>query len=598
MSETELSLRQKLRAVRRIVEYRPVFTALIVLSSFLVALLEGIGISFIVPIIELLQSDGSPGTEAEGATYVFVQVYQLLGVPFTLSFVVLGVVFVMLIRYASSFAVDWSRTLLTIRYLRDLQSTAFDRVLGARVEYFDEKGADDILNAIVTQIPYASDTINQVVDLFQRTLLVLMYLAIAFYLAPWLTLSAVVLLGGVTYLSRSVVEPGYAIGDRIADANERIQSWVQAGTQGIREVKLFQMTEEIARNFDGAIEQLSTASISLHRNEAFVENVHQFLSAVIIFGLIFAGHRYASLSLGSLGVFLFAMFRLAPQVSGLVHQTYRIEGTLPHFVRTHEFVAEMETYEKDDDGNRPAPDTIDSIAFHDVSFSYRNSEAVLRDLSFRIDRDDFVAFVGQSGAGKSTIVSLLVRFYEPDSGRITADGTPVTEFNLESWRSKFAIVRQQPFLFNDTLRYNLTIGNRNVSDERLDRVCRIARVSEFYDDLPDGYDTVLGDDGVQLSGGQRQRVALARALLRDAEILILDEATSDLDSDIERQVHRGIESMEAEYTIITIAHRLSTVTDADRIYTIEDGQVVQQGTHETLIDRDGVYSRLYSLQSS
>lgn len=598
MSETDISPRQKTWAILRIARYRPLFTSLIGVGSFLVAVVEGIGLSFIIPIIELLQSNGNPRAEAEGATYVFVQVYQLLGIPFTLGFIVLGVVLVISVRYTSSFVVDWLRTMLTIQYLRDLQLTAFDQVLDARVSYFDQTGTDDILNAIVTQIPHASDTINQVVDIFRNMLLILMYLVIAFYLAPLLAVATIVLFGGVTYVSRFIVEPGYAIGDRVADANERIHSMVQAGTQGIRDVKLFQMNQEIYDNLADATEQFSTAAITLHRNNAFIQNFHQFLSAVTIFLLVFAGHRFTTLSMSSLGMFLFAMFRLAPQISSLVHLVYKIEGNLPHFVRTHEFVEEMKRYEKANSGDRPAPRSITSIEFRDVAYSYPNSETVLRDLSLEIQRNDHVAFVGHSGAGKSTIVSLLTRFYEPDSGRITADGTPIAEFELESWRSKFAIIRQQPFLFNDTLRYNLTIGNRDVPDEELDRVCRIARVSEFYDDLPNGYETVLGEDGVQLSGGQRQRVALARALLRDAEILILDEATSDLDSDIERQVHRAIESMENEYTIISIAHRLSTVTDADRIYTLADGRVVQQGTHEELVDCAGIYSRLYSLQSS
>ncbi|MFP8952152.1 ABC transporter ATP-binding protein [Natrialbaceae archaeon A-arb3/5] len=598
MSDPDLSTREKVRAILQIARYRPLFTILIVFGSFAVALLEGIGLSFIIPIVELLQEGGDPTEVSGGALDVFVQVYAVLGIPFTLEFVVVGAIGIMMTRYISSFLVAWLREMLTVQYLRDLQLAAFDNTLGARIEYFDKKGSDTILNAIVTQVPYAGMTINQLIGLFERSLLVLMYLAIAFYLAPVLTLFAIVILGGITYASRAIVESGYTIGNRVAEANEQIQSWVQAGSQGIRDVKLFQMTDEIFSNFDRSVRQYSRTSIKLRRNEELVENVHHLLSAAVIFVLIYAGYQFAALSLGALGVFLFAMFRLAPEVSGFAQQLYQVEGNLPHFIRTHEFVEELNEYEKEDNGERSAPESIGRIEFRDVTFSYQDDETALRNVSFAIEQNDFVAFVGRSGAGKSTIVSLLARIYEPNSGRITADGTEITAFDLESWRSKLAVVRQQPFLFNDTLRYNLTIGNRDVSEAELDQVCRISRVTEFFDELPNGYETVLGDNGIQLSGGQRQRVALARALLRDAEVLILDEATSDLDSETEREIQREIETMDREYTVIAIAHRLSTVTNADCIYTVSGGKIVQQGTHEALLERNGPYASLYSIQST
>ena len=168
---------------------------------------------------------------------------------------------------------------------------------------------------------------------------------------------------------------------------------------------------------------------------------------------------------------------------------------------------------------------------------------------------------------------------------------------IDEWRSKIAIVRQDPFIFNDTLRYNLTIGNRDVSDEELNRVISIAKIDEFFDELPDGYTTQLGDEGVRLSGGQRQRVALARALLKEAEVLVLDEATSDLDSNLEKEVQDSIENMEKDYTIVGIAHRLSTVENADRIYTLEEGEIVESGSHQELIAMGGQYSELYGIQS-
>ncbi|MFB6284667.1 MAG: ABC transporter ATP-binding protein [Halobacteria archaeon] len=529
----------------------------------------------------------------------FVDTYSYLGIPFNLKFIIIGVSIVMTLRYSSSLVASWLSSKLKAEYVGYLQKNAYRQSLTARIGYFDDVGSDKALNTIITETKLSGQTIQKLIETFTITSMSLLYLGIALFLSPGLTVAAIVIIGGSVLGTRNLLQSGHSLGEKLSAANEKIQISAQEGAQGIHDVKRFRLEEEFISDFTEGVDSYVENTVKKQKNSAAMTNLNQLVAVISLFLVIYVGIKYTPLSLAGLGVFLFAMIRLGPRMGNLSKTFYTLESSIPHLVKTQNYIDEVIEAKEPDDGETTL-DRVRNIEFDDVYFSYVSGDSsdsndkVIDGLSLEVSGGEFISFVGQSGAGKSTIANLISRFYTPDSGEIRANELPLEEIDLESWRSRLAIVPQNPFIFNRTLRYNITVGRRDADDDEILEVCRIAKVDEFLNGLPNGLETVLGDDGVRLSGGQKQRVALARALLMDADVLLLDEATSDLDTNIESQVQKSIESMEKDYILIAIAHRLSTVKNADRIYVMEDGKITDFGTHDNLITKDGKYSDLYS----
>jgi ATP-binding cassette, subfamily B, bacterial MsbA len=364
-------------------------------------------------------------------------------------------------------------------------------------------------------------------------------------------------------------------------------------------VKAFGMEKAERARFDAVNESYYRSFVHLRRVSAAASPVSEYAIVLVAVVMLWLGGREIfithSLAPETFVMFIAALLATISPIKKLSEVNSNVQQGVVAAARVFE-VLDTAPDVVDRSGARTLPPFARAVAYERVSFSYEDGFPVLNEVSFEVRRGEVVALVGSSGAGKSTTMDLLARFYDPIEGRVTFDGVDLRDARVDSLRAQLGIVTQETILFHDTVRQNIRYGAPDASEDAVRDAARAAHALEFIERLPRGMDTVIGERGAKLSGGERQRVAIARALLRNPPLLLLDEATSSLDTESERLVQAALERLRRDRTVLVIAHRLSTVQHANRIVALERGRVAAIGSHAELMDREGVYRRLYDLQ--
>ena len=516
-----------------------------------------------------------------------------------LNMICIGIVVVFMVRGVFFFGLSYLVSYIGQKVIIDVREVMFRKFQRMPMAYFDRHQTGETMSFITNDVAaIQSALVDQLIEMVTEGSILIGSIVMMLYLDWKLTLLTLVVIPVVgqamKIFGRKIKRNGTVIQERMAD----ITSLLQESISSIRVVKSFVREKYEIERFSKQNQLNFQAAMKNVQLNSMLTPTVEFLAAIsVTFIVWFGGYEVLNdeMTAGALVAFLTYAVNLANPVKRLSRVYGNLQRAMAAVDRVFAVIDLKETI-TDKPDSKALPETKGEVSISNVTFEYKKGVPALSDISLEVKPGQMIAFVGPSGAGKSTIANLIPRFYEVTSGKIAIDGHDIRDVTLASLREQIGIVPQETMLFSTTVRENIRYGRLDATDEEVEAAAKAANADSFIKELPQGYDTPIGERGLNLSGGQRQRMAIARAILKNPRILILDEATSALDTESEKIVQAALDKLMIGRTSFVIAHRLSTIFNADQIYVIDNGHVKEHGTHEELLRNNGLYSHLYNIQ--
>ena len=519
--------------------------------------------------------------------------------PQTIKLLPIGLIVLFLIRGVANFFTAYGLGWIARNIIKNLRAEMFERLITLPASFYDQSTSGQLMSKLLYDVEQvANATTDAILTLIRDTLTIIGLLAWMIYLNGYLSLIILTTVPIIGYLVYKISTRFRNISKTIQDSMGDVGHICNEVIDGQREVKTFGSQHYEIKRFDKVNQKNRQQRMKKIATEAISQPLIQLIAvlglAVVIY-LATLPEMLEAITVGSFISFITAMFMILTPLKRLTKVNSKLQAGI---AASHSIFGLLDQKPELDTGTQSIDHAQGDIEYQHLSFQYNDDKGpVLNDISFHAEPGQTIAFVGHSGSGKTTLVGLLARFYQVTSGKILLDGIDINELKLADLRKQMSLVNQQVVLFNDTVANNIAYGHQeHVSNERIIAAAKAAHAWDFIEQLPKGLATHVGQNGVLLSGGQRQRIAIARALLRDAPILVLDEATASLDTEAERHIQSALETLMKRRTTLVIAHRLSTIEKADQIIVMHQGQIVETGTHASLLAKGQHYAELYRLQ--
>ena len=573
---------------------------LAIVSMGFSAIFDGVSLAMMVPLADKVLTNKKIILPAKLPDFLagLVDKINNTSPEILLNYMVVVVLVLFLLKGIFGFLQSYWMSDIGQRVVRDIKAKLYRKIQSLSLNYFTAKRGGELMSRITNDVKLVENAVSYgTTDLVYQSLQVVIFAIVIFFIYFKLSLIVFVILPAIVF---PIIKVGKALRklskrsqEKIADTNSLLYETIM----GARIVKAFNMEEYEINKFEKVNDDYYRLSMKSIKRTLLLNPSTEFLGVIAGVLVFFWGGREViagKLSFGVFGLFLGSLLSLIRPFKKISQVNALNQQAMAASERIHD-VLETEQSVKEPVNPRNFSVFKNNIRFENICFSYGDAQ-ILKEVNLEVKYGQMLAIVGPSGTGKSTLVDLIPRFYDPQKGNVYIDGVNVKEFSLKALRGQIGIVNQETMLFNDTIRSNIAYGKLDASDQEIEAAAKRAYAHDFILKCPQGYNTIIGDRGVKISGGERQRIAIARALLKNAGILILDEATSQLDSTSERIVQEALDSLVSGRTVFVIAHRLSTVRNADRIVVLDKGVIVEEGNHEELLQKQGLYKRLYDAQ--
>lgn len=564
--------------------------------GILASLAEGLGISLMIPLLQSLETDQFQTAQQEGLIGLLAKPFEGFPPEQRLAIIAITMTLVILLKnllmYVNKALFSWFNQQVGHR----LRSKIFHQLLNVNYTYLETKDSGQLLNLLATESWQVSRALEMLVNILISGCTLVVFTVLLLLLSWRLMILVSLLAVAISFMVQRVTRRAEVLGKKAVQLNAQLANLMHEGIVGMRTIRSFNREDYEQKRFNRASGKVKSVFWQMNLLYDLVDPLHEGLSTFLVVGVLVFLLLKDPTALSAILTFMFMLYRLQPYFKLI--DSYRV-----NLLATHGGVnAVMEFLNRKDQnhvavGSLPFAGLQDEINFNHASFAYQGkNEPALKNISLCIPKGKTTALVGPSGAGKSTLIQLVCRFYNASNGEILVDGLSLGDLRLKDWRDRLAIVSQDIYIFSATVFENIAYGRLEATEAEIIEAAKHANAHEFIMDLPLGYDTLVGDRGLKLSGGQRQRLALARAIVRDPDLLILDEATNALDNISERLVQDALELLSRDRTVIVIAHRLSTIEQADQIVVLDQGEIVEQGSLAELLQNQGLFYKLYQLQ--